>query len=82
MPFDERWSFRPQLDLAWATLGALAEREGKLREAIDYYWKAYDLNPDFEGLGTHLASLLADSGRASEAQRLRRDHARRKSVPE
>ena len=73
---------RPQLDLAWATLGALAEREGKLREAIDYYWKAYDLNPNFEGLGTHLASLLAESGRDSEAQRLRRDHARRKSIPE
>ena len=71
-------------DYVWHEMAQVWQTPGAGEEAVEAMTGASvaDKTANFEGLGMHLASLLADSGRDSEAERVRRDHARRRSVPE
>ena len=62
----------PQLVLAWQQLGAVLERRGRQRQALDAYRRAFDASGgEAADAGIKVAELLLRTGRVAEA----REHA-------
>lgn len=56
--------------LAAYNLGVIRERQGKDADALSFYTKALQLNPDFSPALTNIARIYAREGRLSDAQAL------------
>lgn len=64
--FQQSLQYNPAQFNAWLGLGLLAEREGKLQEAITAFSRSLEAQPTAQGF-FELGRCLAQSGRSSEA---------------
>lgn len=63
-----RWvEARPREVMAWVKMGELAERLGRLQDALDAYRQAYSLNPGLVSIRKRIA-LLQDTIEAAESE--------------